>query len=110
MSQAGVFLAAVQELMGGRFGEMSALNNYMHQSFTMRGRDEIVPFYDLVSSIMAEELGHIELVSAAINLLQNGGEPENAKVSEAPLEKLNNAGGLRHQPRPSPGGPAARSV
>ena len=89
--------AAVQELMGGRFGEMSTLNNYMHQSFTMRGRDAIIPFYDLVSSIMAEELGHVELVSAAINLLQNGGEPEGAKVSDAPLEKLNNAGGLRHQ-------------
>ena len=24
--------AAVQELMGGRFGEMSTLNNYLHQS------------------------------------------------------------------------------
>ena len=24
--------AAVQELLGGRFGEMSTLNNYLHQS------------------------------------------------------------------------------
>ena len=89
--------ASVQELMGGRFGEMSTLNNYMHQSFSMRGRDAIVPFYDLVASITAEEFGHVELVSTAIALLQNGGEPEGAKVSDAPLEALNNAGGLRHQ-------------
>ena len=36
--------AAVQELMGGRFGEMSTLNNYMYQSFNMRGRNDILPF------------------------------------------------------------------
>jgi Mn-containing catalase len=31
--------AAVQELLGGRFGEMSTLMNYMYQSFNFRGRD-----------------------------------------------------------------------
>ena len=28
--------AAVQELLGGKFGEMSTLNNYMFQSFNFR--------------------------------------------------------------------------
>lgn len=28
--------AAVQELLGGRFGEMSTLMNYMYQSFNFR--------------------------------------------------------------------------
>jgi Mn-containing catalase len=32
--------AAIQELLGGRFGEMSTLNNYMFQSFNMRGREK----------------------------------------------------------------------
>lgn len=89
--------AAVQELMGGRFGEMSTLNNYMHQSFNMRGREEIRPFYDLVASITAEEFGHVELVSATINLLQNGGEPDNATPKDSPLTKLNGGNGIRHQ-------------
>jgi len=31
--------AAVQDLLGGRFGEMSTLMNYTYQSFNMRGRD-----------------------------------------------------------------------
>ena len=31
----------VQELLGGRFGEMSTLMNYTYQSFGMRGRDKI---------------------------------------------------------------------
>src|SRR5690625_46921 len=62
----------VQELLGGRFGEMSTLMNYTYQSFAMRGRDKIRPFYALIANIAAEELGHIELVSAAINSCLNG--------------------------------------
>ena len=30
--------AAVQALLGGRFGEMSTLMNYMYQSFNFRGK------------------------------------------------------------------------
>ena len=30
--------AAVQELLGGKFGEMSTLMNYTFQSFNFRGR------------------------------------------------------------------------
>ncbi|MGI4788294.1 MAG: manganese catalase family protein [Janthinobacterium lividum] len=89
--------AIVQELMGGRFGEMSTLNNYMYQSFNMRGRNDIVPFYDLVASITAEEFGHVELVAAAINLLQNGGEPDDATPKDSPLTTLNGGNGIRHQ-------------
>src|SRR5512135_979706 len=64
--------AAVQELLGGRFGEMSTLMNYMYQSFNFRGRDQLKPFYDLIANIAAEQLGHIELVAATINLLLTG--------------------------------------
>jgi Mn-containing catalase len=62
----------VQELLGGRFGEMSTIMNYTFQSFNMRGRDKIKPYYSLISNIAAEEGGHIEIVSAAINSLLNG--------------------------------------
>ena len=62
----------IQELMGGRFGEMSTLMNYTFQSFNMRGRDKIKPFYSLVSNIAAEEGGHIEIVAAGINSCLNG--------------------------------------
>ena len=53
--------AAVQELMGGRFGEMSTFLNYTFQSFDFRGRQGALPFYDLVANIAAEEFGHTEL-------------------------------------------------
>lgn len=59
----------VQELLGGRFGEMSTLNNYMHQSFGFREKKKLAPFYELVASVTAEEFGHVELVSATINML-----------------------------------------
>ena len=62
----------VQELMGGRFGEMSTFLNYTFQSFNFRGRQGARPFYDLVANIAAEEFGHVELVSATINSMLTG--------------------------------------
>jgi Mn-containing catalase len=72
--------SAVQELMGGRFGEMSTFNNYFFQSMNMRGKKQLGPYYQLVANIAAEELGHIELVGAAINSLLNG--PETGVVED----------------------------
>jgi Mn-containing catalase len=62
----------VQELLGGKFGEMSTFMNYTYQSFNFRNRQGARPFYDLVASIAAEEFGHIELVSTAINTMLTG--------------------------------------
>src|SRR6185295_2413149 len=63
---------AVQELMGGRFGEMSTLMNYTFQSFSFRGQKELRPFYDLIANIAAEEYGHIEAVGATITSMLTG--------------------------------------
>lgn len=73
--------SAVQELLGGKFGEMSTFMNYTYQSFNFRNRQGARPFYDLLASIAAEEFGHIELVSTAINTMLTGaadGEPGEA--------------------------------
>ena len=67
--------AAIQELMGGKFGEMSTLMNYTFQSFNFRGKEKYRPFYDLICNIAAEEYSHIEAVAATINLLLNGAVP-----------------------------------
>ncbi|MDF2925987.1 MAG: manganese catalase [Paenibacillaceae bacterium] len=76
--------AAVQELLGGKFGEMSTLNNYLYQSFNFRGKTKLKPFYDLVTSITAEELGHVELVAHAINKCYMGctkpGDPDSTPL------------------------------
>src|SRR6187551_1210472 len=77
--------AAVQELLGGKFGEMSTFMNYTYQSFNFRGRDQMRPFYDLIANIGAEEFGHIELVSYAINLLLTGTTKRGKDPSATPL-------------------------
>ncbi len=64
--------AAIQELIGGKFGEMSTLMNYTFQSFNFGGRNRLRVFYDVIASVAGEEYGHIELVAYAINLLLTG--------------------------------------
>ena len=82
---------AVQELMGGKFGEMSTLMNYTFQSFNFRDRQGARPFYDLIANIAAEEFGHIELVAATINTMLTGA----SSVDDA---------------RPTPRSPASRTT
>ena len=78
--------SAVQELMGGKFGEMSTLMNYTFQSFNFRGRKQYRPFYDLIANIAAEEYGHIELVAYTINLLLTGATARGNNPANTPLE------------------------
>lgn len=61
--------SVVQELLGGKFGEMSTFMNYTFQSFNFRGRSKVRPFYELIASIAAEEFAHIELVATAIGTM-----------------------------------------
>jgi Mn-containing catalase len=82
----------VQELMGGRFGEMSTLMNYTFQSFNFRNRQGARPFYDLIANIAAEEYGHIELVAATINTMLTGASPvDDGRAPDAALSGLKDA-------------------
>jgi Mn-containing catalase len=86
---------AVQELMGGRFGEMSTLMNYTYQSFNFRGKDKAKPFYDLIANIATEELGHIELVGATVSGLLTGSVPRES-AENAPLRDVLGVGNPHH--------------
>ncbi len=89
--------AAVQELMGGRFGEMSTFMNYTFQSFNFRNRQGARPFYDLIANIAGEEFGHIELVAATINTMLTGATPTNdGKAPSDSLAKLKDVGNPHH--------------
>ena len=85
--------AALQELLGGKYGEMSTLNNYLFQSTSFRSKAKLRPFYDLVASITAEEIGHVELVSTGVNMLNNGPDKQEAggaDITGAPFEDYKN--------------------
>jgi Mn-containing catalase len=90
-----VAAATCQELLGGRFGEMSTLMNYTYQSFNFRGKDKLKPFYDLVSNIAAEELGHIEVVAATVNGLLSGAA-ERGKAGDTHLKSVAGIGNPHH--------------
>lgn len=88
--------AAIQELLGGKFGEMSTLMNYTFQSFNFRGRNRLRPFYDLICSIAGEEYGHIEVVTYAINMLLTGSTKRGMDPTTAPLADATNARNSYH--------------
>ena len=77
--------AALQELLGGKYGEMSTLGNYLFQSFNFRSKSKLRPFYGIVAAITAEELGHVELVSNGVAMLNKGPDSEADTTSDAVL-------------------------
>src|SRR4051794_9437541 len=88
---------AVQELMGGRFGEMSTLMTYTTQSFNFRAKQKARPFYDLIANIAAEEYGHIELVATAINTMLTGASPtDDGKAPSDSLAAMKGKGNPQH--------------
>jgi Mn-containing catalase len=89
---------AVQELLGGRFGEMSTLMNYTYQSFNFRNRQGARPFYDLIANIAAEEFGHIEVVAATINTMLTGATPidDGQNPASNPLARVKGVGLPHH--------------
>jgi Mn-containing catalase len=93
----------VQELMGGKYGEMSTLMNYTFQSFNFRNRQAARPFYDLLCNIAAEEYGHIELVGTAIATMMTGATPQDALDGPSPQRFI--AGGNGVMPQNSNGAP-----
>ncbi len=77
----------IQEILGGRFGEMRTMMQFFFQSNNFRGA--ATQYRDLIRGVFLEELSHVELVQHTINQLLTGtGEqiPGNAGVDKAPLD------------------------
>lgn len=61
---------ALQEGLGGQFGEMRTMMQYLFQSFNFRGKAK--PYLDLIQAIGTEEISHVELIATTINRLLDG--------------------------------------
>lgn len=73
---------ALQEGLGGQFGEMRTMMQYLFQSFNFRGNG--IPYLDLIQGIGIEEISHVELISKTIARLLDGAPEYNGGKFDVP--------------------------
>jgi Mn-containing catalase len=73
---------ALQEGLGGQFGEMRTMMQYLFQSFNFRGN--ATPYLDLIQGVGIEEISHVELISKTISQLLDGSPAYQGKKFETP--------------------------
>jgi Mn-containing catalase len=76
---------ALQEGLGGQFGEMRTMMQYLFQSMNFRGPTG-KPYRDLLQGIGTEEISHVELIGTTIARLLDGSPRYNGKKTD-PLDK-----------------------
>lgn len=75
---------ALQEGLGGQFGEMRTMMQYLFQAMNFRGA-AAKPYRDLIQGIGTEEISHVELIGTTISRLLDGSPEYQGKVSD-PLD------------------------
>ncbi len=73
---------ALQEGLGGQFGEMRTMMQYLFQSFNFRG--DGIPYLDLIQGVGIEEISHVELISKTISRLLDGAPEYHGKKFDTP--------------------------
>lgn len=77
---------ALQEGLGGQFGEMRTMMQYLFQSFNFRGDANAKPYRDLLYGVGTEEISHVELIATTIARLLDG-SPRYRGSSDGPLDR-----------------------
>jgi Mn-containing catalase len=72
---------ALQEGLGGQFGEMRTMMQYLFQSINFRGPSG-KPYKDLLQGIGTEEISHVELIGTTISRLLDGSPRYQGKPSD----------------------------
>ena len=96
---------ALQEGLGGQFGEMRTMMQYLFQAFNFRGA-AAKPYKDLLYGVGTEEIAHVELIATTISRLLDGsprykGSPtkpldEPAKGGATPLSIALDTSNIHH--------------
>lgn len=73
---------ALQEGLGGQFGEMRTMMQYLFQSFNFRGN--ALAYRDLIHGVGIEEISHVELIATTIAKLLDGAPGYNGPPDKAP--------------------------
>jgi manganese catalase len=90
---------ALQEGLGGQFGEMRTMMQYLFQSFNFRG--DAVQYRDLIQSVAVEEISHVELIATTISQLLDGspgykGNGTPGEGGSTPLQIALDTGNIHH--------------
>lgn len=75
---------ALQEGLGGQFGEMRTMMQYLFQSMNFRGPSG-KPYRDLIQGVGTEEIAHVELIGTTISRLLDG-SPRYKGKPDAPVD------------------------
>ena len=75
---------ALQEGLGGQFGEMRTMMQYLFQAMNFRG-PAAKPYRDLIQGVGTEEISHVELIGTTISRLLDGSPDYKGKKSD-PLD------------------------
>ncbi|ONI61261.1 catalase [Leifsonia sp. ALI-44-B] len=83
---------ALQEGLGGQFGEMRTMMQYLFQAMNFRG-PAAKPYRDLIQGIGTEEISHVELIGTTISRLLDGSPQYQGKPTD-PLDKAGAGGAI----------------
>jgi Mn-containing catalase len=75
---------ALQEGLGGQFGEMRTMMQYLFQAMNFRG-PAAKPYRDLIQGVGTEEISHVELIGTTISHLLDGSPEYSGKLTD-PLD------------------------
>jgi len=75
---------ALQEGLGGQFGEMRTMMQYLFQAMNFRG-PAAKPYRDLIQGVGTEEISHVELIGTTISRLVDGSPEYSGKLTD-PLD------------------------
>src|SRR3954454_17080555 len=67
------FAAKLQEVVGGQFGEMTVMMQYLFQGWSCRMTGK---YKDMIMDIATEEIGHVEMLTTMLARLLEGGPAE----------------------------------
>ena len=77
---------ALQEGLGGQFGEIRTMMQYRFQSMNFRGDPSSKPYKDLLQGVGTEEISHVELIGTTIARLLDGSPNYQGKKNN-PVDK-----------------------
>jgi Mn-containing catalase len=78
-----VYAKKLQEILGGQFGEMTVMMQYLFQGFNCRGEKK---YRDMLLDIGTEEIAHVEMIATMIaQLLDGAPAKEQEEAAKDPL-------------------------